>query len=230
MAIDPGTACPLAIDPRQRLAGGAWHRMSPAGCTLACRADGDGRGPGGDLRQRSDAGNQPRASGNRPRKAGPTARSKGAPCRAWPAGWTRSATFFPKDVVVLLQQDAIERRGHEGAAVRAGDHGQGRALARPGRARCWSEEPGPGKGQGRGPGPGAAGGRGMRKRLESRFAQAIRGALRPQPAPPVSQPAEPRLAAHDPPQPQELQHRAARRSSPSRSRSSAGSSGRTNGT
>ena len=36
---------------------------------------------------------------------------KGRTFRAWPSGWIRFATFFPKDVVVLLQKDAIERRG-----------------------------------------------------------------------------------------------------------------------
>ena len=48
----------------------------------------------------------------------------------------------------------------------------------------------------------------LRKRLESQIRPGHPRRARPQPAQPVSQPAQPRLAAHDPPQPEELQPRA----------------------
>ena len=64
--------------------------------------------------------------------------------------------FFPKDVVVLLQHDAIERRGMKELLFEPEIHGQGRAVARSGQHGAGAEEPGAGKGQGRGPRPGAA--------------------------------------------------------------------------
>ena len=119
---------------------------------------------------------------------------------------------------------------HEGAAVRAGDPGQGRAVDRPGQRGAGAEEPGPGEGEGRGPRPGAASGRGTAEAAGVALRPGDPRLARPQPALPVSQPAEPRLAAHHPPQPEELQRDPARRSSRRRSRSSAGSTGRTSGT
>ena len=118
-------------------------------------------------------------------------------------------SFFPKDVVVLLQKDAIERRGLKellfepeilasvepsldlAATVLAMKNmvpEKAKSAARDLVRRVVED---------------------VRKRLESQFTQAIRGALQRNRPQPVSQPAEPRLAAHHPAEHQELQQRIA---------------------
>ena len=219
---------PLAFDPGQGRAGG--HGPDVAGRLRAVgRAAGNGRSARGDLRQRFGPGNQPRRVGI----------VHGRPASRCGEGTLDAAgRALARPDPQLLPQG---RRGpaaagrhraarHEGAAVRAGDPGQGRAVRRPGQRGAGVEEPGPGKGEGRGPRPGAPGGRGTAQAPGVALRPGDPRLARPQPSTPLPQPAEPRLAAHHPPQPEELQQRPSRRSSRRRSRSFAGGTGRTNGT
>ena len=181
-------------------------RMSPAGCALSAEQIGDGRSPRGDLRERFRPGDQPRRMG--------IAHGRAAPRRGQGALDAAGGPLARSDPQLLPQRRrgpaAAGRHraaGDEGALVRAGDHGQGRAVRRSGQRGAGTEEPGPGKSEGRRPRPGAAGRRGVAQASGIAIRPGDPRLARPQPALAVSQPAEPRLAAHHPPQPQELQRR-----------------------
>ena len=136
-------------------------QMSPAGCALSAEQlemdEALEAIYASDSRRKKSAA----TSGNRPTEGRPHGAVKG---RSMPrvARWLdQIRNFLPQRRRGPAATGRHRTARHEGAAVRAGDHGQSRAVPRSGQRGAGAEEPGPGKGQGRGPRPGPAGGRGI---------------------------------------------------------------------
>ena len=181
-------------------------KMSPAGCTLSAEQQEMDEALeaiyGGDSDDEISRDEWESPNDKLPPSLGGTAKGRQMPRVARWLDQIRN--FFPKDVVVLLQHDAIERRGMKELLFEPEIMARVEPSIDLASAVLEMKNLVPEKAKAAAAGPCAARGRGA--------SQAARIAVRPgdprlarsEPALAIPQPAKPRLAANDPPQPQKL--------------------------